>query len=37
MPIIELLGALIMGGLILAVLKNRLKSHGDRVDSLHMN
>jgi len=37
MPIIGLVGALIMGGAVIAALKNRLKGHGDRVNSLHMN
>jgi hypothetical protein len=36
MPIIELLGALIVGGLAIAILKNLWKSHGNRVDTLHM-
>ncbi len=34
---IIVLGALIMGGLVLAVLKNRLKNHTQRLDTLHMN
>jgi hypothetical protein len=37
MPIIELLGALIMGGLVLAILKNLWKSHGNRVNTLHIS
>jgi len=37
MAIIELLSGLIVGGLVLAGLKNLLKGHGDRLDSLHMN
>jgi len=37
MPIIGLVGALIMGGAAIAVLRNRLKGRGDRVNSLHMN
>ena len=37
MAIIEMLGALIMGGLALAVLRNLWKSQGDRVHTQHIN
>jgi hypothetical protein len=37
MPIIELLGALIMCGLVIAILKNKWKTHGNRVNTLHID
>jgi len=37
MQIIELVGALIVVGVVFAMLQNRLKGHSHRVDSLHMN
>ena len=37
MAIIELLGALIMCGLVIALLKKLLHGHGHQLDSLHIS
>jgi hypothetical protein len=37
MAIIGLLGGLVGAGLVLAVVKDRLRRHEHRLDSLHMN